>query len=340
MNTHHTFKYGIRCNYTRFQKYSQNIYKPKLNGDENQHRRTHQKYDINNDLIGNIDISFNKSKMNTFIRNPKHKIDLSSDLNDDLNIENTNEFVDMINKSNQNYLSSNVRIGTELELVSKSFFEKCGFILDKVGGKGDMGMDLIGYFDKNAIKLLKEDSNNNTSNNNSSNDTLCNKKIEVLAQCKRYKIKIGPSHIREMLGVLNKRKQSLLNSSDKNNIKSNDLIGLMVGYVPMSSLLQNNNKNKSKIIPCSFSEDAIKTCLRTPEPIVLVTLSWIESPKSYIDNDINNDIEPILISWISNRQFNTILPELRSVNCIDQIPPKFHSLFWNNHLLINGTPLP
>lgn len=81
--------------------------------------------------------------------------------------------------------------GTFYEYATQSLLRRYGFELDRVGGRGDRGVDLRGVW-----KIATEDI---TAGEEQRKTQL---KIPVIIQCKRLKSKVGPNLIRELEGAL------------------------------------------------------------------------------------------------------------------------------------------
>ncbi|KAJ3226339.1 hypothetical protein HK099_005047 [Clydaea vesicula] len=79
---------------------------------------------------------------------------------------------------------STVEVGTKFELATMSTLKKLNFDLRRIGGAGDNGVDLTGFW--NLKKKLN---------------------FPVVVQCKREKKKIGTNYLRELEGVLSRRER-------------------------------------------------------------------------------------------------------------------------------------
>ncbi|KAJ3567873.1 hypothetical protein NP233_g6078 [Leucocoprinus birnbaumii] len=91
-----------------------------------------------------------------------------------------------------NVLDSHVHRGTRFESRALALLEqRMSMTLRRVGGKGDGGMDLIGWW---WLPHISQDVL-----------TTCHRRrIRIIAQCKAEKKKIGPKYIRELEGVLHR----------------------------------------------------------------------------------------------------------------------------------------
>ncbi|KNC82983.1 hypothetical protein, variant, partial [Sphaeroforma arctica JP610] len=87
--------------------------------------------------------------------------------------------------------------GTRYEEHVQAVLHRYMFDLDRVGGANDKGADLAGSWH------LPSDAYENRTDNQSSLD----KNTRVMVQCKNYKKKLGPVHVREIEGALGGRAQ-------------------------------------------------------------------------------------------------------------------------------------
>jgi hypothetical protein len=88
---------------------------------------------------------------------------------------------------------STVARGTAFEQRSLHLLQDCfSMSLQRVGGKSDGGIDLLGWW---WLPLSESQSSSSTPS------TLSRRRIRVLAQCKAEKKKFSPNYVREMEGV-------------------------------------------------------------------------------------------------------------------------------------------
>lgn len=87
---------------------------------------------------------------------------------------------------------SNVHRGVNFETRSIGLLaEHLSMSLERVGGKGDGGVDMLGWWWIPALSM-------------NASPVIKRQRIRVLAQCKAEKRKIGPNYLRELEGVLHR----------------------------------------------------------------------------------------------------------------------------------------
>ena len=96
--------------------------------------------------------------------------------------------------------TSTVHKGTQFEHRSRALLQsQLSMSLRRVGGRGDGGIDLQGWW------WLPDDNQNPEGQARILDDSgLQRKRLRVLAQCKAERKKLGPNYVREMEGVLHR----------------------------------------------------------------------------------------------------------------------------------------
>ena len=96
--------------------------------------------------------------------------------------------------------------GTYYEYATQALLRRYGFELDRVGGRGDRGVDLRGVW---RICTATAGGDTAGADSDSSSKTEIQMEVPVIIQCKRLKSKVGPNLIRELEGALAGRGNTL-----------------------------------------------------------------------------------------------------------------------------------
>jgi hypothetical protein len=96
--------------------------------------------------------------------------------------------------------------GTYYEYATQALLRRYGFEVDRVGGRGDRGVDLRGVW---RIRTATAGGDPAGTDSDSSSKTENQTEVPVIVQCKRLKSKVGPNLIRELEGALAGRGNTL-----------------------------------------------------------------------------------------------------------------------------------
>ncbi|KAF9003248.1 hypothetical protein BDQ17DRAFT_1355800 [Cyathus striatus] len=143
--------------------------------------------------------------------------------------------------------TSNVFRGTKFEERSLNVLQKLSMSLKRVGGKADGGVDLVGWWWLPASGRLPED------------NVLPRRRIRVLAQCKAFNKKLGPSCIREMEGVMHR---FMLTPSSVPSVQEPEITPSLV-QTPLVALFVSQSP---------FTKSALLRALSSPVPFFLLHL--------------------------------------------------------------------
>lgn len=154
---------------------------------------------------------------------------------------------------------STVHRGTQFEHRSRALLqEQLSMSLCRVGGKGDGGVDLQGWW------WLPDNRPASEAVSLQDVDGCSRRRIRVLAQCKAERKKMGPNYIREMEGVLHRyvysmNRNALLREAD-----------------PIVALLVSES---------TFTKAAVMRVLSSPVPFLLIHLPPTEGPLDTEEHD-------------------------------------------------------